>query len=143
MNEKTEPENKDHPTGLTPEVLVPRLGEYLIERGLITEEQLTRVIAIQKMYQSEWKDRAYRPDPGERENDLQADLDRAVTEQILQLRTALQNANASLELRVKERTAEVGSRPDQTGRFEPDENQYCGEYFPRIAHTYDAYQGVS
>ena len=39
---------------LTPEVLVPRLGEYLVQRGHITEEGLKKALA----YQQKKKDRS-------------------------------------------------------------------------------------
>jgi hypothetical protein len=33
---------------LSPEVLVPRLGEYLVQKGYIREEDLTRALAYQQ-----------------------------------------------------------------------------------------------
>jgi len=92
---------------LTPEMLVPRMGEYLIQKGLITEEDLKKTLD----YQLEQTDQGSAILLGQALIDLklidQTDLDQAVTEQILQLRSALQAANRTLERRVEERTAEL------------------------------------
>ena len=36
------------PSQLTPEMLVPRLGDYLVQKGLIKEEELQRALAFQQ-----------------------------------------------------------------------------------------------
>lgn len=92
---------------LTPEVLVPRLGDYLIERRLITPEQLNRAIELQAAARKNGTPALIGQVLVDEKMISQAELDHAVTEQIMQLRTALQNANAFLEQRVKERTAEL------------------------------------
>jgi two-component system sensor histidine kinase BarA len=92
---------------LTPEMLVPRLGEYLIQRGHITEDGLKRALAYQQEQLSGGKTYLL----GQALLDLnlldRPTLDQAVTEQIIQLRSALQAANRNLERRVEERTAEL------------------------------------
>jgi signal transduction histidine kinase len=92
---------------LTPEELVPRLGEHLVRRGQITEEDLQKALTFQ----------IERQKAGERillgqalmELNLltRQQIDHAVTEQIIQLRNALEDANRFLERRVAERTAEL------------------------------------
>ncbi len=92
---------------LTPEVLVPRLGERLVQEGVINETQLQRALA----YQGEKARQGETCLLGqallalgfvERET-----LDRAITGQILQLQAALKHSNRTLEQRVAERTDEL------------------------------------
>ena len=92
---------------LTPEILVPRLGNYLIEQGVLAPADLERALAYQRQ-------KAQAGDPlllGQalRELDLvdPETIDGAITVQILQLQSALQQANRELEARVKERTLEL------------------------------------
>jgi signal transduction histidine kinase len=92
---------------LTPEVLVPRLGEHLVQTGQITEADLQKALA----YQKEKQRQGQRCLLGEALMDLnlltRRQLDHAVTQQIIQLRNALEDANRFLEHRVQERTAEL------------------------------------
>lgn len=92
---------------LTPEMLVPRLGDYLIQKGLIKVEDLQKALAHQQEEVSKGNTLLL----GQALLDLKLtgrpELDQAVTEQIIQLRSALQSANRTLERRVEERTAEL------------------------------------
>jgi len=92
---------------LTPEVLVPRLGEYLLQSGFITETDLQKALT----YQNEKKRIGEVCLLGQALIDLnllnRRQIDHAVTEQIIQLRNALEDANRYLERRVAERTAEL------------------------------------
>lgn len=95
------------PLQLTPEMLIPRLGDYLVQRGDITEDGLIRALA----YQQERTSKGVNTLLGDALVELKlierAKLDQAITEQIIQLRNALQSANRNLERRVEERTAEL------------------------------------
>ena len=92
---------------LTPEMLIPRLGESIVQKGLITENDLRRALA----HQAEQIAKGGHYLLGQSLMDLnlldQDTLDEVITEQILQLRSALQSANRNLEQRVKERTADL------------------------------------
>jgi signal transduction histidine kinase len=92
---------------LSPEALVPRLGEHLVQTGRISETDLQNALAYQKEKQSGGQHCLL----GEALMDLnllnRRQIDHAVTEQIIQLRNALEDANRFLEHRVQERTSEL------------------------------------
>jgi signal transduction histidine kinase len=92
---------------LTPEMLVPRLGDALVRAGHISKKDLQKALDYQQEQVAQGKSRLL----GQALLDLklleQATLDQAVTEQILQLRSALEAANRNLEQRVQDRTAEL------------------------------------
>jgi signal transduction histidine kinase len=118
------------PTRLTPEMLVPRMGEYLIQKGLITGEDLQRALD----YQLEQTAKGNAVLLGQALIDLKiierAELDQAVTEQILQLRSALQAANRSLERRVEERTAELQKALERVSEL----SQLKANFISNISH---------
>jgi signal transduction histidine kinase len=97
----------DEKPQLTPEMLVPKLGEALVSAGRISEVDLQRALALQRE-----REAAGRPVVlGLALLELglidRAGLDQAVTEQIIQLRAALQTANRTLDRRIRERTQEL------------------------------------
>lgn len=115
---------------LTPEMLVPRMGEYLIQKGLITPEDLQRALD----YQQEEVAKGNRPMLGDALVALnlveRSQLDQAVTEQIIQLRSALQAANRTLERRVEERTAELQKALERVSEL----NQLKSNFVSNISH---------
>ncbi|MBA4398453.1 MAG: hypothetical protein D9V45_11395 [Chloroflexi bacterium] len=98
----------DYAQPLTPEVLVPRLGDYLIERQLITPEQLAYALQQQDAIR---KNQQAAPLIGQLLVELgildRSALDQAITEHVIQLRFALKENNRQLERRVQERTVEL------------------------------------
>ena len=92
---------------LTPEVLVPRLGEYLVQQGMLTPVGLQQALIYQNRKQNAGEHCLL----GQALEDLnllsRQQIDHAVTEQIIQLRNALEDANRFLERRVAERTSEL------------------------------------
>jgi signal transduction histidine kinase len=92
---------------LTPEMLVPMLGEALVAAGRISEGDLQKALAFQGERASSDKPMLL----GQALLELglleRASLDEAITEQIIQLRAALQTANRTLERRIRERTQEL------------------------------------
>jgi signal transduction histidine kinase len=118
------------PTRLTPEMLVPRMGEYLIQKGLISEEGLQKALD----YQLEQTAKGNAVLLGQALIDLKiierVELDQAVTEQILQLRSALQAANRTLERRVEERTAELQKALERVSEL----SQLKANFISNISH---------
>jgi signal transduction histidine kinase len=95
------------PAHLTPEMLVPRLGDALVRKGLISEEGLQKALAYQQEQLVQGKTCLLGRALVELNLLKQSALDQMVTEQIIQLRNALQASNRSLEERVQQRTAEL------------------------------------
>lgn len=92
---------------VAPEILLPRMGDYLIERGVLSPEQLAQALKYQE-------DKAQSGQPvllGQALRDLNfldaETLDKVVTTQILNLQNALKQANRQLEGRVQERTQDL------------------------------------
>lgn len=92
---------------LSPEVLVPRIGDALVEQNLLTAEQLTNALKIQSQERTKGNSLLIGQVLVEHGFISQEDLNQAITQQILQLHEALQKANATLEQRVKDRTREL------------------------------------
>jgi len=117
-------------TPLTPEVLVPRLGEHLVQTGQISEAELQKALVYQKEKQKDGQ----RCLLGEALMDLnlltRRQIDHAVTEQIIQLRNALEDANRFLEHRVEERTAEL----QEALRKLSELNQMKANFVANISH---------
>ncbi len=115
---------------LTPEMLVPRMGDYLVQKGLITDEDLKKTLD----YQLEQNTKGNAMLLGQALIDLQlierSELDQAVTEQILQLRSALQAANRTLERRVEERTAELQKALERVSEL----SQLKANFISNISH---------
>jgi GAF domain-containing protein len=95
---------------VTPESLVPLLGDYLIEAGVISSDQLQRALEYQKNQEAIGRPRML----GQTLSDLgfvdRNRLDQAIARQLATLQKALQDSNQQLELRVSQRTAELERR---------------------------------
>ncbi|TAK11021.1 MAG: hypothetical protein EPO32_13390 [Anaerolineae bacterium] len=109
---------------LAPELLIPRLGDFLVQRGFLNAEQLEAGLAYQKQ-----------------ENQLgqpvllgqalialglleRTDLDAAVTEQIVMLQDALRKTNVELDSRVHQRTAELQAALDRLTELSELKNNF-------------------
>jgi signal transduction histidine kinase len=91
----------------TPAAFVPRIGDYLIEQDLLTEEELKTALARQMELAAEGERRLLGQMLVELGIVSRETVDMAITNQIIELHAALQDANRTLELRVSERTAEL------------------------------------
>ncbi|MBI3167317.1 MAG: hypothetical protein HYZ22_02480 [Chloroflexi bacterium] len=116
---------------LSPEMLVPRLGEYLVQKGLINEADLQRALSHQQ-------DIAYKGGQslllGQALIELnlldKETLDQVITELIIQLRSALQSANRNLEQRVRERTADLNEALNRLSEL----SQMKANFVSNISH---------
>jgi signal transduction histidine kinase len=115
---------------LSPEMLVPRLGEYLVQKGLISENQLQRALSRQQ----EASARGEQALLGQTLVDLnflnRESLDEVITEQIIQLRSALQSANRNLEQRVGDRTADLNAAMNRLSEL----SQMKANFVSNISH---------
>jgi signal transduction histidine kinase len=115
---------------LTPEMLVPRMGEYLVQKGVIGADDLQKALD----HQQEETARGNTILLGQALVDLhlisREDLDQVVTEQIIQLRSALQASNRTLERRVAERTAELEKALERVSEL----SQLKANFISNISH---------
>lgn len=92
---------------ISPEILVPRLGDYLVKRGMVSAAQLEKALQIQKQGNQAGIYKLLGRiliDEGFIDQSM---LDTAITEQIVNLQNALRKSNQELEDRVKARTREL------------------------------------
>jgi signal transduction histidine kinase len=115
---------------LTPEMLVPRLGEALVRDGHITELDLQKALSYQQEHVAQGEGLLLGQALLELKLIDQGRLDEAVTEQILQLRSALQAANRTLERRVYERTAELEAALQRLSEL----NQMKANFVANVSH---------
>jgi len=115
---------------LSPEVLVPRLGDYLVGIGHLSPQQLEQALKYQQLKQSQHIQ--LRLGQALRELNLidEHTLEEAITVQILQLQQALKQANQELERRVVERTNELRKALDQVTEL----NQVKANFIANISH---------
>lgn len=95
------------PLPTTPEAVVPRIGEYLLQQGLLRQDELAAALRRQAELAAGGQRRLLGQTLIEMGLIDRETLDRAVTRQIIELHAALQEANRTLEQRVTERTFEL------------------------------------
>jgi signal transduction histidine kinase len=117
-------------TPLTPELLIPRLGDVLVEKGLISQQQLRASLDQQMELRQQGIFTPFGQILVEMGFLNRAALDAAVTEQIIALRAALENANHNLERRVEQRTAELQDALKRLSEL----NQLKANFVSNISH---------
>lgn len=113
-----------------PDTMQPRLGEYLLRRNFLTEDQLNHALDVQAQRAAEGNPQRL----GETLVDLgyltRAQLDQAVMEQVVELQAALQQANEQLTERVAERTRQLQDALDKLTEL----NQQKANFISNISH---------
>ena len=109
---------------------MPRLGEYLVENNFITSKQLKQALDDQKKGRKSGKKVLLGRGLLKRGHIDRETLDKAVTQQILQLQDALKSSNDNLEQRVKDRTAELQKTLDKLTEL----NQLKYNFVSNVSH---------
>ncbi|NJD60619.1 MAG: hypothetical protein C3F13_05425 [Anaerolineales bacterium] len=115
---------------ITPEILVPRVGELLIDRGVLTQEGLQAALDYAKKPGPDGHQRLVGQALLELKLIDREMLDQVITEQILQLQSALHQSNLQLEQRVKERTQELQSALNKLAEL----NQLKSNFISNVSH---------
>lgn len=122
--------NENPTIPITPEILVPRVGELLIERGVLTQEELQKALDYSKKPGPDGQQRLVGQALLELKLIDRETLDQVITEQILRLHTALQQSNLQLEQRVKERTQELQTALNKLAEL----NQLKSNFISNVSH---------
>ncbi len=112
------------------DILVPKLGEVLLSKGLITEEQLRHALDHQRIKNAQGQSQMLGQTLIELSMITHENLDNVIMVQVLELQAALQSANHELEKRVIERTAEVESALSKLN----DVNQLKNNFVSNVSH---------
>jgi signal transduction histidine kinase len=115
---------------IRPEQLAPRLGDYLVQHGYVSGDQLRAALAEQARTPQSEPRRLIGQTLIELGFLTPRDLDEAIARQLLELQTALVDANRSLERRVAERTAELEAALARLTEF----NQLKANFVANISH---------
>jgi signal transduction histidine kinase len=115
---------------LAPEVLVPRIGEYMLENKIIQPSDLQAALDFQEQRQQQGKPILLGQALLELGRIDQAMLDQVITMRILQLQNALNEMNKALEKRVQERTLDLQHALDRLGEL----NQLKSNFIANISH---------
>jgi len=111
-------------------MLIPRLGDYLIQKGMVSQPDVQKALAYQQDQLASGKTYLL----GQALVDLnlisRESLDQAITEQIIQLRSALTAANRNLEQRVRDRTAELNDALERLSEL----SQMKANFVANISH---------
>ena len=115
---------------ISPEVLIPRLGDQLVKAGFITDLQLKETLEYQRQCSAEGRPRLLGQAVIEKGFIDRSTLDRAITEQMIRLRVALEDANRNLETRVQQRTLEL----EEALRRLSEMNQLKANFVANVSH---------
>jgi signal transduction histidine kinase len=114
----------------SPEQLVPRLGDLLLAKNMVTEDEIDRAIHFQKKARDNGRDVLLGEALVHLGSISKKQLDLAVTEQVIQLQDALRQSNAELEKRVLSRTFELQEALDKLTSL----NKLKSDFIANISH---------
>jgi signal transduction histidine kinase len=115
---------------ITPEILVPRLGDLLLEKGLISLDDLKQALEYQKQQANQGKPVLLGYVLRELQLIDRETLDQVITEQILELQAALRRSNLQLEQRIQERTSELQNALEKL----TEHNRLKANFIANISH---------
>jgi signal transduction histidine kinase len=117
-------------TPIAPELLVPRIGDYLIEREILRPSQLQAALEYQRSRYLEQQPLLLGQALLELGMITREALDETVTAQILELHNKINEANLSLKQRIEERTVELRQALEQLTEL----NQLKANFIANISH---------
>jgi signal transduction histidine kinase len=112
------------------EVLIPRIGDYLIEQGLVETSQLKEALSYQDQRSREGQPVLLGQALLELGMISRETLDQVIAAQILQLQNLLSEANRSLKQRIDERTRELRQALEQLSEL----NHLKSNFVANISH---------
>lgn len=118
------------PVSHEPAVPAPRLGEFLVQRGHITQPQLEQALARQKELLARGESALLGEILVEQGLLTRSGLDRAIVDHVIALQTALRDGNRRLAERVAERTTQL----EQAIARAQEANQLKVNFVSNISH---------
>jgi len=115
---------------ISPEILVPKIGEYLVGNHLLTEEELNSALEIQSIRNRQGEEIPLGKILVGLNFISQKTLDRAITDQLVRFRDSLEQSNQKLEMRVQERTAQLQEALNQINEL----NIIKSNFISNISH---------
>jgi signal transduction histidine kinase len=115
---------------LSPEILVPKIGEYLVQKHLITVKDLNKALYIQYENSKHGVDLPLGKILVNEKFISQETLDETITEQLINFRNALEQSNHQLEQRVQQRTVELQKALNKINEL----NQLKNNFISNISH---------
>lgn len=128
--ELTATEAQPGKAAIAQEALVPRLGDFLIQRKIVTESQLGQALDLHNQSIEDGNPQTLGQALVELGLIARPDLDRAILAQVVELQSALQVSNRRLEQRVAERTTELETALKKIGEI----NQLKANFVANISH---------
>lgn len=111
---------------IAPEIFIPRLGEHLVGKGLITKLELNQALVQQQELANSGRPKLLGQILAGNGLISQADLDEVVAEQIAQMKSSLELSNQELESRVAQRTTELSQAISRLGHLDAMKANFIG-----------------